>query len=213
VSFKVTKDNSEELLQRLIAAIGKDAAGDAERAWFEERFRMLKQGYLKRLPPFESDVDYRELLGKFLVNGEERRELRRQLTAMKYELWRIRRIRLNATHAPDDKSRFILSALTDPDIIARFELEEERDIQTYLEMATDYRKGAIRKLAIEPFLVLLQNEDVVASRERPLNHMVKALLDFLGVDPKRRPTDPGIRAIAREIKDKFEKRPAQRPVG
>ena len=207
----MTKDNSEELLQRLIAAIGKDAAGDAERAWFEERFRTLKRDYQKRLPGFGSEVEHRDLLRKFLANADERRELRRQLAAFKHELARIRRIRLDAIE--DDDSRLILTMLTDPEIIARAEETEEGDIKIFLDNADDYRKGPIRKLAIEPFLVFLQNEDVVPSRELPLYHMVKALLDFLGVDPRRRPTDPGIRSIAHDVKRRFEKRPARHPTG
>ena len=86
--------SDDELLARLIAAIGKSDASHAERSWFEDRFRALKWDYQKRLPAFESDVEHRELLRKFLANGEERRELRRQLKAMEHELWRIRRIRL-----------------------------------------------------------------------------------------------------------------------
>jgi hypothetical protein len=122
----------------------------------------------------------------------------------------------NATPTSDDESRLILSVLTKPEIIERAERAEEEDIRTFLEMATDYRKGAVRKLAIEPFLVLLRNvgvisEDVVATRELPLNRMVKALLDYLGVDPRRRPTS--LRTIVHDIKRDFPKRPAQRPKG
>ena len=108
--------SDDELLARLIAAIGKSDASHAERSWFEDRFRALKWDYQKRLPAFESDVEHRELLRKFLANGEERRELRRQLKAMEHELWRIRRIRLNATPTFDDESRLILSVLTNPEI-------------------------------------------------------------------------------------------------
>jgi len=207
----LTKDNSAELLNRLMVAIGKDSAGDAERAWFEDKFRALKQDYQNRLPGFESEVEHRELLRKFLANAQERRELRQQLTAIKYELWRVGRIRLNQIE--DEESRLILGTLTDPDIIERAERAEEENVRLLLENTGDYRKRSLRKLAIEPFLVFLNNEEVAISRERPLNRMVHALLDFLGVDPKRRLTDPGIRTIAHDVKRDFEKRPAQHPTG
>ncbi len=104
-----------------------------------------------------------------------------------------------------------MQKLIHPEIIDITERVEDANIRYLLDMAIDYRKGVIRKLAVEPFLIFLQNEDVFASRDLPLNHMVQALLDFLGVDQKRRPTNSGIRTIARDIKHSFIKLPAQHP--
>jgi hypothetical protein len=206
----IRKIPDDPMLARLIAAIGKEHAGDAERTWFEDRFRALKGDFEARLPGFEADGKRRKLLRRFLDNAAERRRLREQLAPFRHDLARIRHIKLAG--CPKD-TRDVLGLLMDPDIIALAEQAEEKDFGIFLELSDDYRKGPIRKLAIEPFLVMLRNEDVEPTRERPLIRMVEALLDYLDIDPKRhpRPTKSGIETTIREAKRDFEKRPAQHP--
>ena len=205
--------SDDELLARLIAAIGKTDAPAAERAWFEHTLRLLKDGTLKRLPAYESDVDFRDLFQKFIATGEKRRDLRRQFSAMQYELWRIRLLLLKDMPT-DNEGRSKTTWLTNPETVEQIERAEEKAMEVFLEHATDYRKDPVRKLAIEPFIVLLRDEgviseDLTAPRELPLNRMVDALLDYLGV--KRRPTS--IRPVVHDIKRDFPRRPSRRPKG
>jgi hypothetical protein len=209
-----TSTNSDEvLLARLIVAVGLGDAGDATRTWFENWFRAHKRDVESRLPGFEANVARRELMRKFLDNTAERRRLREQLAPFRSELARIRRIKLNAMSDLPVEDQHILVALADPSVIAGAEQNEVEDIKVFLDISDDYRKGPIRKLVLEPFLVMLRNEDVEPTRERPLIRMVDALLDYLDIDPKRhpRPTKSGIETIIRGAKRDFEKRPAQHP--
>lgn len=210
---------NEKLLARLIAAIGKADAPEAERAWFEEQFRLIRFDVLAGLPRFETDEPYRELLRKFLANSAERQELRARLRPFEYELIRIRILWMDV-HGISGKHRDAITMLTDPDFIRQVEGAEETIVRLALETSGDFRKGALRKLAIEPFLVLLRNEDVLgedmsAPRELPLSRMVDALLSWLGLDPRLHPwpTESGIRTIASECRRDFGRRPSRRPGG
>ena len=58
----------------------------------------------------------------------------------------------------------------------------------------------MRKLAVEPFLLLLEEYGVVPHpKQLPLNRMMHAFLDWVGIEQRRRPTDAGIRTIARDL--------------
>ena len=64
----LTRNPDDELLARLIDAIGKSDVAAAERIRFEDAFKRLKRNYQERLPAFEADVDHRALLRKLLAN-------------------------------------------------------------------------------------------------------------------------------------------------
>ena len=69
----LTRNPDDELLARLIDAIGKSDVAAAERIRFEDAFKRLKRNYQERLPAFEADVDHRALLRKLLANTRKRR--------------------------------------------------------------------------------------------------------------------------------------------
>ena len=75
--------------------------------------------------------------------------------------------------------------------------------------AAEYRKRPLRMHLIEPFLIILNRRGVVASpRDLPLSHMTDALFDWVGIKQDR-PTNTGIRAIARYIARYIEERKAE----
>ena len=124
-----TAKPEDKSLARLIAAIGK--TGAAERTWFEGWFRALKRDVLNRLPAFEAEGEHRELLRKFQDNTAERRRLREQLAPFRHELARIRYFKLEGC---PEETRDVMRLLTDPDIVARIERSEEKDIGIFLKL-------------------------------------------------------------------------------
>ena len=91
--------------------------------------------------------------------------------------------------------------LTDPERIKKADETEDMSIRHYIERSADYRKAPLRKFLIEPFLITMHCHGVVASpRELPLSHMTDALFDWVGVEKKCRPTNSGVRTVARYIK-------------
>jgi hypothetical protein len=66
-------------------------------------------------------------------------------------------------------------------------------------LPSGYRKRQIRTLVVEPFLRFLKTHDIVPSRQLPRSGMMRAWFDWLGVEKKLRPTDTGIRTIARDL--------------
>jgi hypothetical protein len=59
---------------------------------------------------------------------------------------------------------------------------------------------------IEPFLVYLHVAGVVPHRDKlPLSRIMEALFDWVDIDRKRRPTNTGVRTIARDVTRLFKK--------
>ena len=58
----------------------------------------------------------------------------------------------------------------------------------------------LRRLLIEPFLFYLHRAGVVPHPHKlPLSRMMEAMFDWVGIDRKRRPTNTGVRTIARDV--------------
>jgi hypothetical protein len=210
--MKSRPDAPDAALARVIAAMGLADVDEAERTWFENELRKIKQDYLNRLRGIEEEANFRILLRKFLVNADARSKLRSRLAPFAAELARTRQLRLNNTPTPDEESIFILSLLTDPRLLAKAEQAETDNILTYLSTSEDYKKDPIRKLVAEPFLALLRDEGVIgedmsSSRELPLNAMMASFLDFVGIPRSRHPTN--IRVIVAHVRG-LEKRPRRR---
>ena len=100
-----------------------------------------------------------------------------------------------------------MAEFLDPIALENIERLEENNIKYFLKTTDDYRKGALRRLLIEPFLSRVLRENVTFSRERPLTGAMDALFDYIGVAPNRRPDKSGIRTIARDIKSSLKKQP------
>jgi hypothetical protein len=80
---------------------------------------------------------------------------------------------LRACPDVDERKLRQLFADRDRDIdFAEVEEEEDRNIELVIEAAGDYRIRQVRKLVVQPFLLLLKKYDVVPHRKRPLNRMM-----------------------------------------
>ena len=66
--------------------------------------------------------------------------------------------------------------------------------------AAKYKKSPLRTHLIEPFLVYLHRAGVVPHpRKLPLSRIMEAMFDWVDIDRKRRPTNTGVRTIARDV--------------
>jgi hypothetical protein len=83
---------------------------------------------------------------------------------------------------------------------AQFEASEDQDIAAFIDSGDDYRKREVRKQAVEPFLRFLERRGVVPSRKLPRTRMMRALFDWLEIEQTLRPTEAGVRTIARDLK-------------
>lgn len=202
----LTTSSDDQLLARLLAAIGKNDADAAERGRLEDAFKWLRRDYQTRLSAFETEVDHRALLRKLLANTRKRHELRRQLAAIQQEIRRVGWIRIMDAKFPEPV-QLRMAEFLDPIALENIERLEENNIKYFLRTTDDYRKGALRRLAVEPFLLMMHKEKVTFPRERPLTDATEALFDYIGIDPKRRPDKSGIRTIARDIKSSLKKQP------
>ena len=99
----------------------------------------------------------------------------------------------------------MISKVTEVVDYAKFEEDEDQDIAYFLDSKGDYRKRELRSLVIEPFLRFLERHGVTPSRTLPLTGMMRALFDWLEIEEKLRPTDTGIRTIARDMKRRMRK--------
>jgi hypothetical protein len=87
------------------------------------------------------------------------------------------------------------------DSVAAALRERAFDIDHWLKTSgDDYRKRVVRKLAAEPFLRLLIEQEITTSRKKlPRTQMVNALFDWLGVEQKFRLSHAAINAIAKDL--------------
>ena len=89
---------------------------------------------------------------------------------------------------------------------AEIEEEEDRNIEFVINSTGDYRRRQVRKLVVEPFLLLLEEYRVVPDPKLlPRNRMMQALFVWLGIEDRLRPTDSGIRTIARELRKRDQR--------
>ena len=191
----------DQRLAALLVAIGKDQSGAFERYALVHELEEIQRACL-RLPTVPmAGEPFRKLLIQFRKNTAERRKLREQLRPLREDILLAGLLRQN----PEAAESHLRAALQDNvDIISdptESEASEDRDIAFLLDKG-DYRKRHVHKLAVEPFLRFLEEHDVVPSRKLPLNRMMEALFDWLGIERTLRPTDVGIRTIARDLRKK-----------
>jgi hypothetical protein len=201
---------SDELLDKLLSALGKGNAAETERANLKSWLRSIKTGYevrTDRITSIENGREVfdpkRELLQKLHANITEGIELRRQLGA------RIKDIRDAGAQCvakakpplPVDefKKRIALSNPALVDQVAAIEAENIRHLLS-VRISTDYKKPPFREYVIKPFLEFLDQQGIKPSRKYPLSRMTAALFDYLEIPPTRRPDDAGIRTIVRDMK-------------
>ena len=192
---------SDERLDKLFAAIGKKRTDYF--GFIESELKSIRSDYSERRG--QLTAAQRKLLRKFRASTARRRDLRRQLRSVKDDIVMAGHLRINpaldvhdlraGVHWSDDD-------LEGNEVVdyAKVEEDEDQDIAYFLNSKGDYRKRGLRSLVIEPFLRLLERHGVTPSRTLPLAGMVRALFDWLEIERKLRPTDTGIRTIARDMK-------------
>ena len=203
----ISPDNRSrhDLLGDLLAAIGmadadpyltfplRMALMEIESAWLARR-------ELPNVGP------YRKELRRFRAITAKRRELRKQFGPVVREAIELAGF-VRANPNVDERTLRALMADNDGNIDpAAIEEEEDRNIEFAIDRAADYRKRQVRKLAVEPFLLLREERGIVPHPKLlPLSRMMKAFFDWLGVEQALRPTDSGIRTIARELRNRDQR--------
>ena len=90
----------------------------------------------------------------------------------------------------DDKRDDVVAVLT----------VRELDINHWIKTSGDaYKKRIVTKLVVEPFLQLMAQREITASRKQPRTRMFDALFDWLGIEQKFRLSNAAINAIARDL--------------
>ena len=212
-------DQSEELLERLLFTIDKGKAGDIERDGLKQSLLTLKDAY-ETMGPHQTLAEQKRrkrLLQKMQANTAERRKLRQQLGPYgKQEIARARWLQVGLkptlkamkdfTPTESGKSSIEAQVLEKREEFKKLEqLEEAEDLCIGIlikEMQATYKKAPIRKVVVEPFLLILGTHNKLKSAQ-PLTDVMKALFDWLGIEKNCRPTDVGIRTIAHEIRRKI----------
>jgi len=191
-----SRSPGDPLLEELLAAIGKAGANPFERFSLERELLEIANGWSAR----SSAGSHRRLIRKFRANTARRRELRRQLRPLREAIIMAGYVRQN----PGADERRLPAAVEDADFtdLAEVEASEDEDLAYLIDSAGDFRKRQVRKLLVEPFLRTLDEHGVVSSRKLPRTRMMRAWFDWVGIENRLRPTDTGIRTIARDLKKK-----------
>jgi hypothetical protein len=194
-----------DLLGDLLAAIGMADANPYQTWPLSEALQEIKSAWLAR-GELANVGPYRKELRRFRANTAKRRELRKQFVPVVREAIAL----AGWIRANPNVDESTLRALMPDRVVnidpAEMEEEEDRDIEFVIERAGDYRKRQVRKLVVEPFLLLLEEYRVVPdSKLLPLNRMMQALFDWLGIKPTLRPTDSGIGTIARDLRKRDQR--------
>jgi hypothetical protein len=197
-----------DLLGDLLAAIGMADANPYQTLPLVNALREIESAWLDRRE-VPNVGPYRKELRRFRANTAKRRELRKQFPPVVREAIALAGwFRAN----PKADERELRALVQDRDSTgdidpAEIEEEEDRDIEFVINRTGDYRKRQVRKLVVEPFLLLLEKYRVVADPKLlPLNRMMQALFAWLDIKPTTlRPTDSGIRTIARELRKRDQR--------
>jgi hypothetical protein len=204
----ISPDNRppRDLLRDLLAAIGMADANPYQTMPLEMALREIERAWLARreLP---NVGPYREELRRFRAITAKRRELRKQFGPVVREAIELAGFLRGNPNVDESTLRALM-----PDRVvninpAEVEEEEDRNIEFVIERTGDYRKRQVRKLVVEPFLLLLEKYRVVPDPKLlPRNRMMQALFAWLDIRPTTlRPTDSGIRTIARELRKRDQR--------
>jgi len=200
-------DQPDVLLQQLLFVMGKGDASAAERAEIARNLRIMKGIYeqrIRRIRIVESGREKidpkRETLQKLLAKKAEVRDLRNQLGDRKYDIDLAGLPRMLEAKLPMEEMTEQLKLVTSR-TLEKLEEIEALDIEYLLDSdAANYKKPMLRRLLIEPFLFYLHCAGVVPHPHKlPLSRMMEAMFDWVGIDRKHRPTNAGIRTIARDV--------------
>jgi len=204
----ISPDNrsQHDLRDDLLAAIGM-AHANAFLTWpLNDALQEIKSAWLARreLPNVGS---YRKELRRFRAITAKRRELRKQFGPVVREAIALAGLVRANPNADESELRALMQdSDLNIDYPAEIEKKEDRNIEFVIDCTGDYRKRQVRKLVVEPFLLLLEHHRVVPHPKLlPLNRMMQALFDWLGIEQALRPTDSGIRTIARDLRKRDQR--------
>ena len=205
----ISPDNrsQRDLLRDLVASIGMADANNYETLPLVNALREIESAWLDRRE-VPNVGPYRKELRRFRANTAKRRELRKQFGPVVREAIALAGwFRAN----PNVDERGLRALVQDRDSTgdidpAEIEEEEDRNIEFVINSTGDYRRRQVRKLVVEPFLLLLEEYRVVPDPKLlPRNRMMQALFVWLGIEDRLRPTDSGIRTIARELRKRDQR--------
>ncbi len=202
-------NHSAELMNRnrLIFATGQGNASGAERAELDTRLLDFKETFERKWALLRSPDEKKRckrLLQKLLDNAAERRKLRHQLgAAVVEEIKATGQLRVFSEDVDDEQMRIIAMFSTFPSMIEDVENVEDQNIRHLIQiMNENSKKGAIRVAVVEPFLTFLQVHNLTTNLQ-PMTDVMKVLFDWLNIEQKYRPTDPGLRTIMHEHRREF----------
>ena len=200
-------DQADVLLERLLFVMGKGDASAAERAAVAQNLRIMKGIYEQRIgrirtveTGYEKIDTKRELLQKLHAKKAEVRDLRNQLGDRKYDIDLAGLPRMLEAKLPMEEMTEQLKLVTSR-TLEKLEEIEALNIEYLLDSdAANYKKPMLRRLLTEPFLFYLHRAGVVPHPHKlPLSRIMEAMFDWVGIDRKHRPTNAGVRTIARDV--------------
>jgi hypothetical protein len=153
-SRKSPGSRSDEVLDKVLAAIGKGDSDSFERYALVVELQEIKAAHSKRRGRPTSG-SHHKLLRKFRANTAKRRELRRQLRPIRDDIVMAGLLRANPG-ADEGELRAALQDSTENFDPAEIEASEDQDIAFFIDSAGGYRKREVRKQAVEPFLRFLK---------------------------------------------------------
>ncbi|WP_439407926.1 hypothetical protein ACNJX9_04350 [Bradyrhizobium sp. DASA03076] len=205
------KTSDDELMQRLLAAIGLGRVGRPQRADLVEQLNVIRRDYRTRFPrtALAARLDERQVRQRREILKTSRAamiKLRRKWEKVdagtKHEIASAGLARMELDHAPlypDEEEHYL--ALVDPELLEQVLRTMELNIHYYLRMrAADYHKRPIRRLLVEPFLQALHSRALLEN-DLPLSGKMESFFDWVGVKQEDRPK--GVPAISRNLKQRF----------
>ena len=195
--------SDEQLFRALLAAIGETDDSPFVTFSLRERLEEIETGWLER--PGQLTPELRDELRKFRKNTARRQKRRETINALAgRDLADDIIIADWLLAAPDADERELRAMLAEarstdqnpPPYPAQIEQREDRGIEGML--GKKYRPRDVTTYVVEPFLRFLQESNLVPSRKLPRSRMMKALFDWLKIEPTLRPK--GINSIVRNLK-------------
>jgi hypothetical protein len=170
MSRKSPVNRSDELMDKLLATIGKGNADNLERYTLVQDLRKIEAACLVR----SKTGPFHKLLQSYRANTARRRELRRRLRPIHDDIEMAGLLRANPGVDEGDL-RAALQDNTKNFDLAEIEANEDQDITFLIKRAGDYRKRQVRKQVVEPFFWFLEKHGVVPSRKLPRTHDASAV--------------------------------------
>jgi hypothetical protein len=196
-------EDRDQRFEKLLATTGMVDANPFTRASLIPALEEIERNYARLVaasaePPVRDDIRrYRAQLAKLLTLSEK---IGSDFFAAEIEKagWSRRN-----PHADDSALNMLTAEYGSGrdevvDVLTNRALDIDHWLSTTGDAAT-YRKRVMRKSIVEPFLRLMAEYEITTSpKQRPRTQIFDALFDWLGVEPRFRPTSANINTIARE---------------